>query len=637
MQAKHGWLRCGLLVASVGALFGTGRLQAQYTNLHEFGGGASDGQNPAYASLTLSGTNLYGMTDRGGVNNSGVVFKVSTDGSGYTNLHNFVGGAGDGAEPAGSLTLAGTNLCGVTDNGGASGLGLVFQIHADGSGYTKLHSFAGGAGDGASPHGSLTLSGTNLYGMTYAGGVYDKGVFFPNYKGVVFKVNADGSGYTNLHEFAGGAGDGADPIGSLTLSGTNLYGMTLYGGVHDAGVVFKVNADGSGYTNLHEFAGGAGDGREPYGSLTLSGPNLYGMTWAGGASNKGVVFRLHTDGSGYTNLHEFAGGAGDGQSPAGDLTLSGAYLYGMTYAGGASNKGVVFQLHAKGSGYVNLHEFIGGAGDGAQPFGSLALTGTNLYGMTSSGGASNNGVVFALALSSTARPAQVFFQDGGGLVASWLLATNGNFQSARLLGAAGAWQLLAAGDVDGDGISDLLFQTPAGDTAGWLLNTNGAIRGVIQWGNVGAWKLRACADYTGEGVAQLFFQDPSGTVAFWHLSTNGLFQSAEVLVHAGGWRLCAAIPHAVDGPADLYWQTVTGLVAVWQQQPFGGVLAQLIGGTAGWRLCGAADMDGDGVGDLLWQTADGMVAGWFMNSNNTMRASISWWNTGGWKLKAGGR
>ena len=35
--------------------------------------------------------------------------------------------------------------------------------------------------------------------------------------------------YNNLHEFAGGTGDGENPRGSLTLSGSTFYGMTETG------------------------------------------------------------------------------------------------------------------------------------------------------------------------------------------------------------------------------------------------------------------------------------------------------------------------------------------------------------------------------------------------------------------------
>src|SRR5439155_25192531 len=83
---------------------------------------------------------------------------------------------------------------------------------------------------------------------------------------------------TVLHSFAGGAGDGAIAPGSLTASGSTLYGMTQAGGSIDFGTAFRINTDGTGFGLLHAFVSGASDGRNPNGSLIQSGPTLYGMT-----------------------------------------------------------------------------------------------------------------------------------------------------------------------------------------------------------------------------------------------------------------------------------------------------------------------------------------------------------------------
>jgi uncharacterized repeat protein (TIGR03803 family) len=257
-------------------------------------------------------------------------------------------------------------------------------MNADGSGFTVLHSFA--AADGTNPWGSLTLSGPTFYGMTKSGGA--------NTYGTVFKMNADGSLFTVLHNFV--QADGTDPLGDLTLSadGSTLYGMANGYGMNGDGTIFEVNTDGSGYTVLHNFAGADGD--LPLGSLTLSadGSTLYGMTNSGGANSAGTVFKVSADGSGYSVLHSFA--IADGTSPWGSLTLSGSTLYGMTNQDGANGYGTVFKVSADGSGFTVLHSFAGA--DGTFPRGSLTLSGSTLYGMTNSGGANNAGTIFSFSL-----------------------------------------------------------------------------------------------------------------------------------------------------------------------------------------------------------------------------------------------
>ena len=48
--------------------------------------------------------------------------------------------------------------------------------------------------------------------------------------------------------------DGANPEAGLILSGNTLYGTAEGGGSSGNGTVFRVNIDGTGFTNLHSFA-----------------------------------------------------------------------------------------------------------------------------------------------------------------------------------------------------------------------------------------------------------------------------------------------------------------------------------------------------------------------------------------------
>jgi uncharacterized repeat protein (TIGR03803 family) len=135
--------------------------------------------------------------------------------------------------------------------------------------------------------------------------------------------------------------------------------MTYTGGVNNSGIAFKIKPDGTGYTKLIDFNGA--NGSSPQGSFVSDGVFLYGMTQRGGTgacmNGCGVIFKIKPDGTGYSELLDFAGGV-DGRNPAGSLFYDGIYLYGMTGVGGANNKGTIFKIKPNGTGYVKLLDFF---------------------------------------------------------------------------------------------------------------------------------------------------------------------------------------------------------------------------------------------------------------------------------------
>jgi uncharacterized repeat protein (TIGR03803 family) len=246
-------------------------------------------------------------------------------------------------------------------------------------------SFSGTA-NGSNPEGSLITDGTYLYGMTNQGGA--------NSDGVIFKIKKDGSGYSKLLDFAG-TSNGSDPyFGALYYDGTYLYGMTGSGGANNDGTIFKIKTNGTGYTKLLDFAGTT-NGSSPYGSLVSDGTYLYGTTQLGGANGYGTIFKIKPDGTGYLKLLDFST-TPDANEPYGSLLYNNTFLYGMTYQGGTNGYGTVFEIKTDGTGYEILKNFTGSTNE-SYPYGSLYSDGTNLYGMTFQGGSSNDGVVFKLA------------------------------------------------------------------------------------------------------------------------------------------------------------------------------------------------------------------------------------------------
>jgi uncharacterized repeat protein (TIGR03803 family) len=380
-----------LLVA--GAVIGFApAVQAQgFDTVHEFTGGA-DGGNP-YASTLVrdSAGNFYGTTEYGGDLNCtgglapgcGTVFKV--DFSGESVLHTFTNSP-DGAWPLpGLIQDAAGNLYGTTFAGGTStgSNGTVFKVTKAGD-ETVLYNFTGSP-DGDSPFSVLTRDGSgNFYGTTRSGGSFGFGT--------VFKVSNRGK-KTVLYNFSGGA-DGATPFAGVILdSAGNLYGTTYAGGASGVGVVFKLNPSGT-ETLLHTFTSGS-DGANPYAGLTRDNRgNLYGTTYFGGTSGFGTIFRIDTAGH-ETVLYSFAGP--EGANPYfGTLVLDGkGHLFGAASTGGESNVGTVFEFYLASRKLTVLHTFTGV--DGANPLGGLLRdAGGRLYGTTYQGGFFNAGVVFAV-------------------------------------------------------------------------------------------------------------------------------------------------------------------------------------------------------------------------------------------------
>jgi uncharacterized repeat protein (TIGR03803 family) len=359
----------------------------------------SGGANPV-GGLVLSNTTLYGTTEWGGAFGDGTVFSVNTDGAGFTNLHVFSGGS-DGQAPECGLVLSGNTLYGTATYGGSGG-GTVFRLNTDGTGFTNIHNFT--ASDGVSPFAGLILSGNTLYGTTQTGGQYGHGT--------VFAVYTDGTGFTNLHSF-NPIIDGGSPISGLVLSGSSLYGTALQGGHSGHGTVFSLNSNGTGFTNLHNFTGTSNDGAAPQAGLVLVNSTLYGTTSGqGGTYGYGTVFAINTDGSGYTNLHSF--NLSDGAGPdAATLLLSGDTLYGTADYGGSFDGGTVFAIGTDGSGFTNLHNFMGT--EGYTPLAGLVLTNNTLYGTAVNGGSSGGGAVFSLSFA----PQLTITPSGANVLLSW--------------------------------------------------------------------------------------------------------------------------------------------------------------------------------------------------------------------------
>jgi len=431
-----------------------------FTNLHSLL--FTNGVGPV-ARLIISGNTLYGTARNYGDislpgDGYGTIFRLNTDGSGFTNIHTFSGIAPDGGNMSASVVLSGNTLYTTAYFGGASNYGCVVAINIDGTGVTNLHNFSAILGpfpstnnDGAYPSTSLILSGGTLYGLANGGGL--KGW------GMLYALSTNGTAFTNLHNF--NITDGQNPGTDLMLSGTTFYAATGAGGANHYGTIFKVTTNGSGFTTLFDFPPDSGpngtnaEGVFPVCSLVLSGTNLYGTASEGGEFGGGTVFSIDTNGTTFTTLHSFAttngltGTNAGGARPRSGLALSGNTLYGTTFTGGSSGGGTIFKINTDGTGFSTLYEFTATNGvgasnqggtnnDGAHPVGGLLYSGSALYGTASEGGIYGFGTVFKITL-----PPDLFIARAGtNAVLTWSTNVTGfNLESATNL--TGTWNPLA--------------------------------------------------------------------------------------------------------------------------------------------------------------------------------------------------
>lgn len=430
----------------------------------------TDATSPQSSLVADGKGNLYGAGDTGGsgscngiVGNCGAIFRLSpptASGGSWTEavIYNFGSNANDGYFPADGLIFDQQgNLYGTTVLGGsgtcAGGCGTVFELSppsTSGGPWTEtiLHNFHGGAGDGANPFARLVFDAQgNLYGTTKGGGSgFCSG--YPGLCGTVFRLSPPvrkGGSWKNriLHSFGNGY-DGISPVSPLLVDDAGvLLGTTSQGGAqacgsggfqNGCGVVFQLTppptASGQWTEILYKIPSQQ-RGAFIYGGLARAhNGKLYAAAVAGGTGQCmdelgftvgcGVVFELTPPAPGSHNWHASTiynfTGLGDGAEPMSSLVVDkSGNIYGSAVAGGGLGVcppgiihvrtcGTVFRLTpptSSGGAWTEttVHAFAGGT-DGAMPYGSVILDKDVIYGTTFGGGGCNNfggcGTVFEI-------------------------------------------------------------------------------------------------------------------------------------------------------------------------------------------------------------------------------------------------
>ncbi len=425
------------------------------------------GRRPVAGLVDVGGL-LYGTASERGPGFNGTIFSFDPGIGTTTVLHAF--GPTGPYQPAGGPIEVGPSFIGASEGGGPLRGGTVFKWEPSTGSVTVMYSFDPLLEGGYPSAGVIRGSDGRVYGTAAVGGPATCGVNCTTQDaGMVYRIDANGANFTILKSFSTNPGDAYTPGGRLLETNGALFGTLQNGGAHSGGAVFRIDSSGA-FSLVHQFDP-AIDGSVPNSGLTQGSDGLlYGTTSAGGQHNGGTAFRMDTSGGAFEVLHAFdPSNPLDAAGPQSALVQVGPSVFmGTTPAGGLFGNGTVYKLDVSTSPptVVVLRSFEAccPSAFGSSPMPNLVKgAGGWVYGMTSFGGPTGfGGTIFGITPNGTIRLLHQFgFSEGSGPI-GMTIADDGSFYGTTRYGGLNWGGILfrLRVDADGDGVRDPVDNCP---------------------------------------------------------------------------------------------------------------------------------------------------------------------------------
>ena len=317
--------------------------------------------------VVIAQKRLVGATSYGG-DQFGTIFSIDAGGAAFFSQLNLEGNPGFNPYDK-MVEAANGKLYGITTYGGPAGCGVLFEYDVNTAQLTTKIAFSELDNRGAFPTGSLVQAAN--------GKLYGQATTPDGTAGIIYEYDPITDTYTRKFDLPAGTFFGTNAMAEAPDG--NLYGITAYGGLNNAGFIFSYNFTGNVFNVVFDMA--TTTGSTSLGPMLLAANGkFYGTTNTGGTNNAGVIFEYDYVTNNYTDKIDLL--PATGSEPWGSLTaFTNGKLYGHSRSGGASNNGVLFEYDYTTNTYTKKidMEFATGAG----PQGSLTVANNGkMYGIT---------------------------------------------------------------------------------------------------------------------------------------------------------------------------------------------------------------------------------------------------------------
>jgi hypothetical protein len=165
------------------------------------------------------------------------------------------------------------------------------------------------------------------------------------------------------------------------------------------------------------------------------------------------------------------------------------------------------------------------------------------------------------------------------------------------------WTVAGVGNLNGNGMSDIIWTTANGDVAVWGMSGTALSTFAVSNSKMGAgWTMAGIGDFSGTKHTDLLWMNAQGDVQMWTMSGVNPTKSVDLGIVGSQWHVAGLGDFNADGKQDICFTDAANNVLIWEMN--GAQIANTVSlaGTldATWHLQGVADFTGAGHPNLLW-------------------------------------